>query len=48
VTWGGARAVEFLIEHFNLLGFEVQNWMLIVVGLVVVSVLFVLKTNDRS
>jgi hypothetical protein len=43
----GAEAVQFLIEHFTFLGFEVQNWMLIVVGLVAAYILFVWKTRDR-
>jgi hypothetical protein len=43
----GAEAVQFLIEHFTFLGFEVQNWMLIVVGLIVAFVLFVWATRDR-
>jgi len=38
---------QFLVEHFTFLGFEVQNWTLIVVGLIVVYVLFVLRTRDR-
>jgi hypothetical protein len=43
----GAGAVHFLIEHFTVLGFEVQNWMLIVVGLIAAFILFVWRTNDR-
>jgi hypothetical protein len=39
--------VQFLIEHFTVLGFEVQNWMLIVVGMIAAFVLFVWKTRDR-
>jgi hypothetical protein len=39
--------VQFLIEHFTILGFEVQNWMLIVVGMIAAFVLFVWKTRDR-
>jgi hypothetical protein len=39
--------VQFLIEHFTLLGFEVQNWMLIVIGMIAAFVLFVWKTRDR-
>jgi hypothetical protein len=41
-------AVQFLIEHFTILGFEVQNWMLIVIGLVAAFVIFVWKTRDRT
>jgi hypothetical protein len=43
----GAGAVQFLVEHFTFLGFEVQNWMLIVVGLIAAYVLFVWATRDR-
>jgi hypothetical protein len=40
--------VHFLIEGFTVLGFEVQNWMLIMVGLIAVFILFVWKTRDRT
>jgi hypothetical protein len=40
--------VQFLIEHFTFLGFEVQNWMLIVIGLIAVFIFFVWKTRDRT
>jgi hypothetical protein len=40
--------VDFLVAHFDLLGFDVQNWMLIAVGLIIASVLFVWRTRDRS
>jgi hypothetical protein len=33
--------VHFLVEHFTLLGFEGESWMLIVVGLIAVHVLFI-------
>jgi hypothetical protein len=39
--------VQFLIEHFSILGFEVQNWMLIVVGVIAAFIWFVWKTRDR-
>ncbi len=39
--------MQFLIEHFTVLGFEVQNWMLIVVGLIAAYILFVWKARDR-
>jgi hypothetical protein len=39
--------VQFLIEHFTVLGFEVQNWMLIVVGVIAAFIWFVWKTRDR-
>jgi H+/gluconate symporter-like permease len=44
---GGGAAVEFLIAHFNLFGFDGQNWMLIVAGLIAAFVLFAWKTRDR-
>jgi hypothetical protein len=39
--------VQFLIQSFTVLGFEVQNWMLIMVGLIAAYILFVWKTRDR-
>ncbi|WP_256375174.1 MULTISPECIES: hypothetical protein [unclassified Bradyrhizobium] len=39
--------MQFLIQPFHILGFEGQNWMLIVVGVVVAFVLFVWATRDR-
>jgi hypothetical protein len=39
--------VQFLIQGFTVLGFDVQNWMLIVVGLIAAYILFVWKTRDR-
>ena len=39
--------MQFLIQGFTVLGFEVQNWMLIVVGLIAAFILFVWKTRDR-
>jgi hypothetical protein len=39
--------VRFLVEHFTFLGFEGQNWMLIVVGLIAAFIVFVWKTRDR-
>jgi len=38
---------RFLVEHFTFLGFEVQNWMLIVVFLTLAFVLFAWRTRDR-
>jgi hypothetical protein len=43
----GAGLVRFLVEHFTFLGFEGQNWMLIVVGLIAAFIVFVWKTRDR-
>ena len=39
--------MQFLIQGFTVLGFEVQNWMLIVVGLIAAYILFVWKSRDR-
>ena len=39
--------MQFLIEHFTFLGFEGQNWMPIVVGLIAVFIFFVGKNRDR-
>ncbi len=39
--------MQFLIERFTLLGFEGQNWMLIVAGFIAASILFVWITRDR-
>jgi hypothetical protein len=44
----GAGAVQFLIERFTFLGFEGQNWMLIMIALVAVFVFFVWKTSGRA
>ena len=44
---GGTGAVQFLIEHFTFLGFEVQNWMLVVVGLIAAYMLLVWTSRDR-
>lgn len=43
----GASAVQFLVKNFSVLGFEVQNWMLIVVVLIAIFIFFVWKTRDR-
>jgi hypothetical protein len=39
--------VQFLIERFTFLGFEGQNWMLVVVALIAAFIFFVWKTHDR-
>jgi hypothetical protein len=39
--------MQSLVGHFSFLGFEGQNWMLIVVGLIAAFIFFVLKTRDR-
>jgi hypothetical protein len=43
----GSAAVRFLVEGFTFLGFDVQNWMLVVVGLIAAFIFFVWKTRDR-
>jgi H+/gluconate symporter-like permease len=40
--------VQFLIGHFNFLGFEGQNWMIIVIGLIAAFIIFVSKTRNRN
>jgi hypothetical protein len=42
-----AGAVQLLVEPFSFPGFEGQNWMLIVVGLIAAFIAFVWKTRDR-
>jgi hypothetical protein len=44
----GAETVQFIIEQFTFLGFEGQNWMLIVAGLIAAFVLFVWTTHGRA
>jgi hypothetical protein len=44
---GGALAVQFLVEHFTFLGFEGQNWMLILIGVIAAFLFFVWKTRDQ-
>ena len=43
----GSGSVQVLTEHFTFLGFEGQNWMPVVVGLIAVFIFFVWKTGDR-
>jgi nitrate reductase NapE component len=43
----GWASVRFLVEGFTFLGFDVQNWMLVVVGLIAAFGFFVWKTRDR-
>ena len=45
-NWG-AGVTQFLVEHFTVLGFEGQNWMLLVVGILVVFIFSIWKTRDR-
>jgi uncharacterized membrane protein YobD (UPF0266 family) len=44
----GPRVLQFLVEHVTVLGFEIQNWMLIALGVLVAYILFLRKTRDRS
>ena len=39
--------MQVLTEHFTLLGFDSQNWMLIVAGFIAVFIFFAWKTQDR-
>ena len=39
--------MQFLVERFTLFGFEGQNWMLILIGVVAAFLFFVWKTRDR-
>jgi hypothetical protein len=39
--------VQFLVGHFTLFGFEGQNWMVIVLGLIAAFIFFVVKTRSR-
>jgi H+/gluconate symporter-like permease len=39
--------VQFLIEHFTFLGFEGQNWMLILIAVIAGFLFFFWKTRDR-
>ena len=40
-------AMQFLVERVSLLGFHLQNWMLIVLGMTVVYILFSWKAGNR-
>jgi hypothetical protein len=40
--------VQFLVEHFTFLGFEGQNWMLIVASGIAVYLLILWKTGNRT
>jgi hypothetical protein len=45
---GGAGALHFLVEHFSILGFDAQYWMLIVVAVIAAFVLLALATRNRN
>jgi hypothetical protein len=40
--------VQFLVEPFTFLGFQGQNWMLIVVAMIAAYLAFVWKTGSRN
>jgi hypothetical protein len=44
----GRGALHFLVEHFSLLGFDGQYWMLIVVAVVACFVVLALATRRRN
>ena len=44
----GATVRQFLVEHFTVLGFEIQNWMLIVAALVAAYILFTWTMRDLA
>jgi hypothetical protein len=44
----GAGVEQFLVGHFAFLGFEGQNWMLVVVGVLAIFVAFVWITGNRK
>ena len=43
-----ARVVDFLVQKFHVFGFEGQYWMLAGAAVVVIFIIFVLRTRDRS
>ena len=47
-TKKGMEQVQFLTEHFTILGIQAQNWMLVAAALVAVFVAFVTATRDHS
>ena len=40
--------MQFLVQQVSLLGFHVQNWMLIALGMTAVYALFSWKTDKRT
>jgi len=40
--------VQFLVGHFIFLGFDGQNWMLIVVAVIAAFIVLVWKTRGRA
>jgi hypothetical protein len=47
IKWGRG-ALHFLVEHFSLLGFDGQYWMLIVAAVVAGFVVLALATRRRN
>ena len=43
----GRERVQVLIEYSNVLGFQIQNWMLVVAGVVLAFAIFAWRTRDR-
>jgi hypothetical protein len=44
----GRNVVHFLIEPFTILGFQGQNWMLIVVAMIAAYLAFAWKTGGSN
>jgi hypothetical protein len=44
----GRKSVQFLADHFNILGVQVQNWMLIAAGIIAVFAAVARITRDRG
>jgi hypothetical protein len=44
----GTGQVQFLSEHFTILGIQAKNWMLIAAAFIAVFIAFVMATRDRS
>lgn len=44
--WGAS--VQFLVKHFTFLGFDGQNWMLIMVAVIATFIVLVWKTRGRA
>jgi hypothetical protein len=40
--------MQFLVQHVSVLGVDVQNWMLIVLGMIAAYALFSWKTDKRT
>jgi hypothetical protein len=47
-TQNGKKSVQFLAGHFNILGVQVQNWMLIAAGIVAAFAAVARITRDRG